>query len=153
MRSFVFAILAILSLVVCVLSWGTLLRSCSGHPPNTIIGGWILPASLLGAGLFLYLPSLFWRMRLPDQEYSVVKEAFQIAKKFLVFFISFIAITLSFFIFTQLILYMVLNTSMPNWVLYVMYALEAVLSLYIGAITYRALNKAMPNKAIQPDAP
>jgi len=142
----------LLSLAAGALSWGAFLMSCSGHPPETEIGFWVLPFSLVGAGLFLYLSSFFWKMRHVSQSTSAVLGLQLLLKKVIIFIASFVAVTLSFFIFSSLITYLVIHISVPDWALYVMYALETILAFIIGYISYWSLNKAMPNKTFKRDA-
>ena len=141
MRTVIYIILALLSLVLSILCFGTLLVSCSGHPPTTAIGIWILPASLLGAGIFLYFALFCWKARRRQSTELLTKEAKKIPKNIIIFFISFGVAAFSFFLLSGLIVFLAIKTTMSDWMGYIIYALCTGLAVYSGVITYKRLTR------------
>jgi hypothetical protein len=145
MRIILFILLAILSLILSIMCFGILLVSCSGHPPTSAIGMWILPASLLGAALFLYLALFFWKGRRWQSSNLLTKEGKLLPKKVVIFFISFVAVAFSFFLLSGLMLFLAIKMTMSDWIGYIIYALCTGLAVYSGVIIYKRLTKGMFN--------
>jgi O-antigen/teichoic acid export membrane protein len=144
LRLIAFTIIAISSLAISIVLWGTLLISCSGHADPTAIGGWIIPASLLGAALFSYLASITWRMRRVEQPTLISVELQNLFRKIVKFSISLIVAALFYFLFSRFILSLWGTGLIPNWGVVVVNVVQAVLSFYIGHLTYQTLGKYIP---------
>jgi hypothetical protein len=139
MRLFICILLALLSLGLCILCLGTLLVSCSGHPPITAMGMWIMPLSLLGGTVFLYLSLFFWKTRRSRAPGSLKKEATWMPRKILIFLASFLVATIAFFLLSILMVWLAVNTTLPHWTAYVFHALFIVMAVCAGLFIYRRL--------------
>ena len=144
LRLIAFTVIAISSLAISIVLWGTLLISCTGHAHPTAIGGWIIPVSLLGAGLFSYLASITWRMRRLEQTNSISVELQNLFRKIVKFAVSLLVAALFYFLFSKFILSLWVTGLIPNWGLVVVNVVQAVLSFYIGHLTYKTLGKYIP---------
>ena len=140
MRIIIYTLLSLASLAISIQCFGILLVSCSGHPPTTVIGMWILPVSLFCAGIFLYLSLFFWKVRQYQPPEVLKKEAKLLPKKILIFFVSFVIATVLFFLLLGLILFQK-TVTFPNWMGYVIYALCIGLGIYSGVVIYKRLTK------------
>jgi hypothetical protein len=141
MRFIICILLALLSLGLCILCFGTLLISCSGHLPTTAIGIWIVPLSLLGGTVFLYLSVLSWKTRRSQTPGSLKKEVRLLPRKVSIFLASFIVSTIAFFLLTGLMLWLVVNTRLPEWTGYILYALFAAIAICVGVAIHKRLAK------------
>jgi hypothetical protein len=139
MRFILCILLALLSLGLSILCFGILLISCSGHPPTTAIGFWILPLSLLGGTVFLYLSILSWKTRHSQAPGSLKKETRLVPRKVLIFLASFLVGTIAFFLLSMLMAWLAINTTLPDWTSYVLYALFIVIAVCAGVAIYRRL--------------
>jgi membrane associated rhomboid family serine protease len=123
MRTILLSLLAVLSLLISMWCFGVLLVSCSGHPPYTAIGIWILPVSALGGGAFFYLAMIL------------------LPKKTFAFFISLVVVTVSIFVFSLIKAELTLYVEMPDWVGYVIKVFGLVVAIVLGILTYRKFSK------------
>ena len=141
MRAVLFIILALVSLLLSIICFGNLLVSCAGHPPTTAIGIWILPVSLLGATIFLYLALFFWKTSRRQSTDSIDKEAKSLPKKIIIFIVSFLVASFLYFLLTGVIVFLAVKTTMSDWMGYVIQALFVGLAVYSGLLTYKRLMK------------
>lgn len=141
MRFIIFVILALLSLFLSIICFGNLLVSCAGHPPTTAIGMWILPVSLLGGSIFLYLALFFWKAKRRQATASLPKEARLLPKKIFIFFISFLVAGFLYFLLSGVMVFLAIKTTMLDWMGYVIHTLFVGLAIYSGFLTYRRLIK------------
>lgn len=141
MRFTICILLTLLSLGLSSLCFGILLISCSGYPPNTAIGFWIVPLSLLGGAVFLYLSALSWKTRRSQAPGALNKEVRLVPRKVLIFLASFLVGTVAFFLLSMLIFWLAVNTTLPNWTSYVFHTLFIVVSVCVGIAIYRRLAK------------
>ena len=141
MRFIICIFFALLSLGLSILCFGTLLISCSGHPPTTAIGFWIVPLSLLGGAVFLYLSVFFWKARRSQAPGSLEKEVRLVPKKVLIFLASFLVGAIAFFLLSMLMVWLAVNTTLPDWTSYVLHGLFTVISVCVGVAIYRRLAK------------
>jgi hypothetical protein len=139
MRLFICILLALLSLCLCILCLGTLLFSCSGHPPTTAIGMWIMPLSLLGGTVFLYLTLFFWKTRRSQAPGLIKKEARLMPKKILIFLASLLVGVVAFFLLSILMVWLAVSTTLPDWTAYVLHALFIFMAFFAGLFVYRRL--------------
>ncbi len=141
-------LLAFLSLVASVFCFGNLLASCAGHVPTTFVGMWIIPLSLLGGSVFLYVSKVFWKMRQPDKVSDFKKEARSLHKKVGIFLISFIAATFSYFLLSSLMVTLIICTKgwLENWIGYVLLSFFVFVAIYVGIVVYRKLTRLPPMK-------
>ena len=89
-RSVVFIFLALFSLALSLLCFVVNLASCSGHVPELNKVLWMIPLSLLGGILFLYLFYFLWSARLPGASMNILTSRSIIFKKMLALFLSFL---------------------------------------------------------------
>ena len=142
MRRFIICIfLALLSLGLSTLCFGTLLISCSGHPPTTAIGFWIVPLSLLGGTVFLYLSVLSWKARRSQAPGALKKEVGLVPRKVLIFLASFLVGAIAFFLQSMLMVWLAVNTTLPDWTSYVLHGLFTVIAICVSVGIYRRLAK------------
>jgi hypothetical protein len=150
MKTLVNFIIALLSLSIAILCFGVLFVSCAGHPPQTItnvLGFWIFPVFLLFAGIFLYLSMFYWTALQPTKQMDI--EAKLLPKKVLIFFLSFVVASFSFFVFSSGTVFFATNTTLPNWTGYIINALFTCAAIYIGFVTYKKMSKKMFNQSLQ----
>ena len=145
MRPAIYILPAILSLAFAILCFGNLLASCSGHPPTTAIGIWIMPLSLLGVAVFLYLSIFFWKARHPHESGLLKKEAKLLPKRVFVFFVSFVIGTIAYILLMIVMLLLAINTTLPDWTAYVFYGLFAFIAIYVGVTVYKKFVKRFPS--------
>lgn len=148
MISVIFILLSLLSLVLSIFCFGVSLTSCSGHPPNSVFGMWIIPLSFFGAGIFLYLTPFLWKAGQKKEPGVLRKKAKSSLKKTLVFFFSFIVAAILHLVLLFLMLEVSINTTVPDWMGYILYAFCAGLSICFGVVIYRRLTKNDAQKAI-----
>ena len=143
-----YILLAFLCLVVSVLCFGNLLGSCAGHPPITLVGVWIIPLSLLGGSIFLYLSMFFWKLRRLDKVSHLKKEAILLPKKVMTFMASFVAAIIAYFLLIIPIFLLVIPTEgwIENWLSYFLFLLLAFVAIYVGIVVYRRLGRFVFNK-------
>lgn len=141
MRFIICILLALLSLGLSILCFGTLLISCSGHPLTTAIGFWIVPLSLLGGMVFLYLSVLSWKTRRSQASGSLKKEVRLVPGKVLLFLASFLAGAIAFFLLSMLMVWLAVNTTLPDWTSYVLHALSVAIAVCAGLAIYSRLAK------------
>lgn len=135
----IYILFALLSLGLSILCFGTLLISCSGHPPTTAIGIWIVPLSLLSGTVFLYLSGLSWKAR-RSQAPGVLKKEVRLApRKVLIFLASFLLGTITLFLFQMLSVWLAVNTTLPDWPGNVLLALFTATAVCAGIAVYRRL--------------
>ncbi len=134
-------ILALLSLILSVLCFGVILVSCSGHVVGWSTAAWLIPLSLFGAWIFMYLASFFWRTRRQSSYDQFKKEAKSLPKKTAIFLISFSVTVLSFLLLSWLILLLAIRSSMSDWVGYIFYAVFTVLAISSGVFAYKKMIK------------
>ena len=148
MVSAVYILLALLSLAASVFCFGVLLASCAGHPPTSAVGMWIIPLSLLGGSVFLYLSIFLWKSRHPGKAGHLKTEAILLPKKILILVTSFIAAAVAYFLLSMVMLALAIATEgkMENWIGYVLYSLFIFVAVYVGAVVYRKLKKSAFNK-------
>lgn len=147
MRSVIFISLSLLSLVLSIFCFGVSLISCSGHPPSSVFGMWIIPLSFFGAGIFLYLTPFLWKAGRKPGPGVLRKEAKSSLKKTLVFFLSFIVAVILFFVLSLLMLELSIKMTIPDWIGYILNAFCAGLSICFGIIIYRRLTKNNAQRA------
>lgn len=141
MRTFLLSLLALASLIASMWCFGVLLVSCSGHPPYTAIGIWILPVSAFGGGTFFYLAMVLWRLR-HDRSRSILSEVKKtLPKKTVAFFISLVVVTFCIFLFSWIIVSSAISTEMPDWAGYVIEAAGYIMSIALGILTYRKISR------------
>lgn len=141
MRAVSFIVLAIASLLLSIICFGSLLVSCAGHLPATAIGFWILPVSLLGATIFLYLTLFFWKASRRYTAGSIKTEAKSLPKKIAIFLVAFLVAGVFYFLLTGVMVFLAVKTTMPDWGGYAIQALFVGLAVYSGFITYKRLMK------------
>jgi hypothetical protein len=139
----IYTLLALLSLVLSLLSFGNTLSSCGiGHgPPLIDFGIWITPISLLGGSVFLYLSMFLWRARLPQAPGQLKREAKLLPKKVIIFLVSFIVTIMGFFLMAAVMLALAIGTEgkMPAWISGILNALFIFLAIYAGYVVNRKL--------------
>jgi hypothetical protein len=135
----VYILLALLSLALSILCFGNLLISCSGHPAITAVGIWIIPLSLFGGAVFLYLSIFLWKARHREASGHLKKEGRLLPKKVIVFITSFAVAAIVYFLLMLAILALALNAAVRDWIGYVLYPLFALISIYVGVTVYRKL--------------
>jgi hypothetical protein len=148
MVSVIYILLALLSLAASIFCFGNLLVSCAGHPPSSVVGMWIIPLSLLGGSIFLYLSIFLWKSRITGEAARSKREAILLPKRILIFLVSFIAAAVAFFLLSIVILELAIATEgkVANWIGYVLYALFTLAAVYVGALVYGKLAKSAFNK-------
>lgn len=153
MRFVIYILLSLVSLTLSILFFGTLVASCSGHPPKTTVGIWIIPLSLLGAGIFFNLSIFLWRARGHQAPGLLKKEARLLPKKTFIFLCSFVAGSIAFILLSSLIYALEINTMLPDLVGYILVALYTLIAIYIGIATYRRLtkNQRQTSQTVPPD--
>lgn len=146
-------LLALLSLAVSIFCFGNLLASCSGHPPTTFVGIWIIPLSLLGGSVFLYLAIFIWKLRHKERVGQLKKEARLLPMRVTVFIASFIVATIAYILLSMLMLALAIGTEgrIEDWISYVLYPLFALVAIYVGVAVYRKLGKLAFNKSGERD--
>jgi len=143
MKSFGYIILALISSAIAIISFGTLLVSCAGHPPQIItsaIGIWILPLSFWGTGIFAALSSLFWIRAFQRGDKTGFKAKISITRS-VNFLLSFAVSIICFLFFSLGTTYLAINSSLSNSVFYSIYAISTIISIYLGFFTYKKLSK------------
>jgi hypothetical protein len=100
---------------------------------------WIMPLSLLGATVFLCLSIFFWKARGRQESGSLKKEAKLLPRKVFVFFVSFVIGTIVYIFLMFVMVVLVINTTLPDWTAYVLYALSALMAIYLGVVIYKKL--------------
>jgi hypothetical protein len=141
MRFLICILLSLLSLGSSILCFGTLFISCSGHPPTTAIGFWIVPSSLLGGAVFLYLSRLFWKVRRLQAPGSLKKEVRMVPRRVLIFLASFLVGTIVFFLLSMLMVWLAVNTALPDWTSYMFDAMFIAMAVCAGIGAYRRMAK------------
>jgi hypothetical protein len=153
MNSAICIVLALLSLAVSIFCFGNLLASCSGHPPVTSLGIWIMPLSLLGGAVFLYLSIFSFKAKGHRAQSRGRKEAKLLPKKVCVFLASFIVAAMTYFLLSMLMLALAIGTegTIEDWISYVLYPIFIFGSIYIGVTVYRKLGNLTFNKSVEKD--
>ena len=152
MISVIYILLALLSLAASIFCFGNLLVSCAGHPPTSVVGMWIIPLSLVGGSVFLYLSLLLWKSRNAADKGRLKGEAILLPKKILIFLFSFIVAATAFFVLSLAIFAFAAATDgkidkrLGYVLFYALYALFTVVPIYLGKAVYGKLKKSAFNK-------
>ena len=98
-----------------------------------------MPLFLLGATVFVYLSIFFWKARNRQESGLSKKKAKLLPKRLIVFSVSFVIGAIAYLLLMLVMFSLALNTTFPDWTAYVLYALFALMAIYLGVAVYKKL--------------
>ncbi len=106
--------------------------------------------SFLGATVFVCLSILFWKARNRQESGLLKKEAKLLPKRLIVFSVSFVIGAIAYLLLMLVMFSLALNTTFPDWTAYVLYALFALMAIYLGVAIYKKLARVTFNNDSNP---
>jgi hypothetical protein len=148
----IYILLGLLSLAVSIFFFGNLLASCAGHPTTTAFGMWIMPWSLLGGAVFLYLAIFTLKLGHKGKEWQLEREAKILPQKVIAFLVSFVLATITYILISTLMLALAIVSEgkIGDWIGFILYPLFIVGSIYIGIKVYRRFGRWTFNPSLEP---
>jgi len=139
--SSIFVVSAAIALVVSIGFFGTLLLTCSGHPPVYALGVWIFPVSIAGCWAFFQLAAIFWKSRHGNFLSILLKSTRMWHRGLIIFLVSFLVSTVV-LLGTGLVSGLLESRlNLSNWVSYSLRVIVLILTIFSGLVTYRILSK------------
>jgi hypothetical protein len=145
MKRAVYLLLAVLCLAASLVCLAALLVSCSGHSPKTILGNWLGPLSLLGLALFFNFGLSLFKKGSHPNAVSLRDDAIVLPRKVLIFIPSFLAATLTLFLFMSASGVVGVKLGLKEGSDYTAPPLAIAVSISIGILFFKGVNK-MPNR-------